>query len=77
MNSLPQQAGFINLDGTLITDDTTYNVGAMKVFRTIGNTQFYNLCRVEECGAAKDYEHMLFASSITAMFPLRVCLASL
>lgn len=55
---------FINLDGTLITDDTTYNIGAMKVYREIGNAQFYNLCRVEECSAPDEYEHMVLAGSV-------------
>ena len=55
---------FINLDGTLITDDTSYNIGAMKVFREIGNTQFYNLCRVEESYAEEEYERMVQAGSV-------------
>lgn len=55
---------FINLDGTLITDDTSYNIGAMKVFRAIGNTPFYNLCAVSECNAPEEYEKMLLAGTI-------------
>lgn len=55
---------FINLDGTLITDDTNYNIGAMKVYREIGNTPFYSLCAVSECNAPEEYAHMVLAGSV-------------
>lgn len=58
---------FVNLDGTLITDDTTYNQGAQKVYMAIGGEQFYNLTTVagvEAAGSGPEYEHMLLAGSV-------------
>lgn len=57
---------FVDMEGKLITEQTSYNLGAMDAFLALGRDKFYTIASEADAIAANDlesFEHMVLAGS--------------